>query len=443
MGGFARRATRVATDRGGATAVIAAIAIPPLLMAAGASIDLTRALVVKSRLEMAIDAAGLAVGSSQGTNDQLQAVMKRHFDANYPATKLGVPATPVMTITGDVINISATADVDTTLMRLAGFNTLTVAAKNQITREINGLEVVMVLDNTGSMSGSKLVSLKTAATDLTNILFGSQTVATKLKIGVVPFVTTVNIGTGNSALISNLGASPSYPASAPWKGCIEERPSPHDVSDEDAATGGKWPRWFWPKTLSPTWPAVSNQFIANITGPNRACPTAITPLTSAKPTVINAINAMLAYSGSGTQGNVGMVWGWRVISPGSPFTEGLPYDTTGWKKAIIMMTDGENNFISSEYTAYGRLSEGRLGTTNATTARAVIDSRFLQVCTAVKNLHVQVYTVLFETNDATAQQVVHDCATSPAQFFNSPTEADLEAAFHTIGTQLSNLRLSQ
>ncbi len=67
-----------------------------------------------------------------------------------------------------------------------------------------------------------------------------------------------------------------------------------------------------------------------------------------------------------------MVWGWRVISPTEPFTEGVAYDDDTWQKVIIVLTDGANTIDDesthngSNYSAYGYLNEGRLGTTSST-----------------------------------------------------------------------------
>ena len=65
-----------------------------------------------------------------------------------------------------------------------------------MTRSASGLELVLVLDNTGSMTqDNKLTSLKTAATTLVNILTGGQNSVPKLWMGLVPFSQAVNIGT--------------------------------------------------------------------------------------------------------------------------------------------------------------------------------------------------------------------------------------------------------
>ena len=42
---------------------------------------------------------------------------------------------------------------------------MVVGAKAQITRAVNKIELALVLDTTGSMSGARLTSLKTAATE--------------------------------------------------------------------------------------------------------------------------------------------------------------------------------------------------------------------------------------------------------------------------------------
>ena len=181
-------------EQTGNIAVIFALALIPIVIGSGAAVDFSRAYMVKSRLSHAIDQAGLAVGSSNPSSD-LNDVLNRYFAANYPTEKLGVPANPVMTINDGVIEISATADVETAFLKLIGMNSITVAANSQIVRETTGIEVVLVLDNTGSMSQSgKIDALRVAAQDMVDILFEDEQNPEKIFMGLVPFVATVNIG---------------------------------------------------------------------------------------------------------------------------------------------------------------------------------------------------------------------------------------------------------
>ena len=40
---------------------------------------------------------------------------------------------------------------------------------------------------------------------------------------------------------------------------------------------------------------------------------------------------------------LGATWGWRVLSPTAPYSEGAAYNDADTQKALILMTDGENN----------------------------------------------------------------------------------------------------
>ena len=97
---------KLARERRGGVALIFGLSMLPIAIGAGLALDLGRAYIVESRLAYALDAAGLAVGSSTGSTSELQALMQSYFDANYPAAELGIPATPTMNIISDEIHIN-------------------------------------------------------------------------------------------------------------------------------------------------------------------------------------------------------------------------------------------------------------------------------------------------------------------------------------------------
>ena len=440
--------------RRGVTAVTFAIALLPLLVMAGTAIDVSRAFIVKQRLGFAIDAAALAVGASTGTTAELTTLMQQYFNANYPATKLGVPATPVMTLSGKTVNITASAEVDTAFMRIVGYDKVAVEASTTVVRESVGLEVAMVLDTTGSMSGTKLSELKTAANDFVGILFGDKTVGTNLYVGVVPFSGSVNVGSADpEGLIADAGNSSSSdfagfvapdhspflddglteqawhccspPPPPPWNGCVLARSYPNDVQDTDIATGGGWTK------------------LTDSDG-DWNCPVAIQPLTNQRSLIESKISALSA--NGWTHIHFGAMWGWRVLSPTAPYTTGHAYSDPDYQKAIVIMTDGENTMPQSwdysPYTAYRRLSDGDLGSTNQSTAESNLDSRLTEVCTNMKAEGIIVYTITFEVSSTTTQNLLRNCATDNAKYFNSPDSATLHSAFEVIATDLSNLRIS-
>lgn len=83
------------------------------------------------------------------------------------------------------------------------------------------------------MAGSKLTALKTASHDLVDILFGEDTTAENLWIGVVPFSQTVNIGTNHSAWLDQTHFSSLNWGTTSWAGCVDARYSAgRDVTDD-------------------------------------------------------------------------------------------------------------------------------------------------------------------------------------------------------------------
>lgn len=212
-------------------------------------------------------------------------------------------------------------------------------------------------------------------------------------------------------------------------------------------------------------------------GPNSQCTrTPILPLTSNPSTVINTINAMQAEGG--TNIHEGAVWGFRVLSPGEPFSEGGPYNEA-ISKVMIIMTDGENtayqtnNLNGASYnSAYGfpynsmnnkaastsggtveRLGKlanptntGAVGVNNAHLVTEM-NTRTSQTCANAKAAGITVYTIGLATNKVTqstqavVQAMLTNCATTPdrARFPNQSSE--LKAVFESIANDLSALRL--
>lgn len=447
-------ANDIRADRRGVTAVIFVIALVPIAVASGASIDMGRAYVVKARLAYALDAAGLAVGSATTTDeDELNQIMQDYFDANYPESRLGTPATPEMEIIGNEIHLSVDADVETTLMNVVGIHSISVSTTSVVIRETKGLEVAMVLDVTGSMSGTKIESLKEAANDFIDILFGDLAENDRVKISVVPFSQTVNIGTNNSTFVKDIDSRFN---GTTWGGCIEERVTPNDTNDDYVASNaanGRWRAYGWQDTNN-----SENNYppITATKGPNKNCVSAaILPLTSVKATLQDKIDSMTI--GGNTHVPIGAVWGWRTLSPTEPFTEGSPYGDDEFDKAIIIMTDGENTFSTDtdKYSGYGRPTNtagpppgarhsSKLNCGSETQCVNRINTRQTTVCDNIKAAGITVYTVGFAlAGNNTALNLLRDCATDTSKFFDSPTNEDLKDAFKQIGTELSNLRIGQ
>lgn len=396
--GFLGHCRHLVAAKDGVVGVTFALSLIPLLLSVGLSIDLGRAYIVKQHLTNTTDAAGLAIGSAidaNTTNAQIQAVLDNFFNANFPSGSLGTVTSSSYTYNGTIITVSAQAEVETTFMKIASINSMSVSATSEITRQENNLELVMVLDNTGSMNSSgKIGDLKTAANSLIDILFGTDTVSSQVQIGLVPFSGTVNIGTSNASYISN---------SSGWNGCVLAQTSPDDMNDN--YTG--------------PWDPLSSS----------GCPSTLTPLTNVKSTLTSAVSSMSA--GGYTHINYGSVWGWRVISNAEPFTEGVSYGTADTTKAMIILTDGEN-YKSNSSTAYK----------NDYQTVANLDAKLETVCTNIKTENIIVYTITFQLSDPITQALFESCATDTGKYYNSPTGAELSRVFRAIAAELKQLHVS-
>ena len=99
----------------------------------------------------------------------------------------------------------------------------------------------------------KMDALKAASHTLINDLFRDESTSESIKMGLVPFVTTVNIGNGREGrnpFVPNSSINKYPPIDLSWKGCVEARQSPHDTLDtydNRGVTGvsGKWAPYYW------------------------------------------------------------------------------------------------------------------------------------------------------------------------------------------------------
>jgi hypothetical protein len=101
-------------------------------------------------------------------------------------------------------------------------------------------------------------------------------------------------------------------------------------------------------------------------------------------------------------------------------------------------------YPGGDYSAYGRLSEGRLGTTNKGTANNILDARMLDMCETIKAQDIIMYTITFGgTPNTGTQQLFRDCATEDDMYFHAPTNSQLQQVFVTIADELSKLRIAE
>ena len=185
-------------------------------------------------------------------------------------------------------------------------------------------------------------------------------------------------------------------------------------------------------------------------GPNNMCDSRpITPLTNDRQTVDTAIDDLIAqgYTNIGE----GVMWGWRVLSPAEPFTEGLPKNTPNNQKVLVVMSDGANtlnaasNHNQSNYSAWGYGVTDRLAAASKTSSgyTAAMNTMMQSACGNVRDDGVVVYSIAYNlAGDPTARAQLKNCASTADNYFEAGSEADLIKAFEAIGMDLNALRIA-
>ena len=283
---------------------------------------------------------------------------------------------------------------------------------------------------------------------------------------------------------------------AQWKGCVEARLPPFDVTDtppDPRDPNTLFTPYFWPdepgtaaqgaasgnlnnfmddSTTVPTGWATGNEDTfwlsilkydgtnrnATITetgpvtsGPNRACPDELLRLTNNRNRITGMIASLSEWQGGGTISSEGLMWGWRTLSPNAPFADGVAYGTKGTSKFLVLMTDGENEIggnnlggaVFSHYSAYNYLNAGNFPTENFQDATKHLDQRLALACKNAKDKGIQVITILFRVNTPEAQKLLRECASDGKFFYQASNQSDLQRAFADVAATIGRVRLTR
>lgn len=453
-------------DRRGSVSMMFVVLIIPLIACVGMAVDLGRAYRIRAIAQNAIDSAVLAAGKAAQTNSSTPltsatTAATNYFNAAKPTNVLSSTisfsgnanntvftvtgttwvSTPFLSILSRLSNAGAEAGAPSACGSKYACLKVVTTASASIAAGGNGgsnVEVALMLDVTGSMDGSKITTLISAANDLVDTIIWTDQSQYTSRVAIAPFAPTVNVGNYFTAITGSSTSQSSQ--SCGWSGwgwnaqwtcwtnnfsigpCVVDRTGTQAYTDAVPATGQYLPSYYsatgsTSSTCTPT--------------------TSIVPLTSDKTTLHTAINSLDA--NGGTAGALGTAFAYYLLSPnwatiwGTASAPGSYSDLTTLnsngapklQKYAILMTDGDYNIMGGQ---------------NASTSTA--NTAALSLCTAMKNRSIVVYTVGFELSNNTAKTMLTSCATSSSYFYDASSEAALVAAFRDIALKISSLRLT-
>lgn len=439
----------------GATLPIVGLVFLVLVVAVGLAVDYGRAQMVQSKLQASLDAAALAaatVGNNEATEAQKLAVKQREankfMEANFPTDYMQTlyPAGGdqyitefLMTDDGKGLSLTARGRVSTALMRIAGFDTVDVSAYTEISVDTarGGLEVVMVLDNTGSMNGSaggetRMTALKRSAKKLVNDIYVEGIADPQRSyVGIVPFSFAVNVGNAKSpgSRWKRANATSSTAIAAPVN-CIYPDNTVTPLADPPAPNRAP-PSRNTNYAATDTPPSSGDTLFYNEYFDNGCGTVSMSAMSRNKVAIDNAIDAMIT-TGQ-TRIDLGAVWGWRMLSPRwrgywahSDPALPLPYDTPEMNKVMILLTDGRNEVYGNNQTVLDRAN-----------------ARLSNVCESAKQQGIVIYSITLHLNDANTQNRMRNCASTTDHYFHVAPGGSLDEVFSKIADSLANLRISR
>ncbi|MEW4466775.1 TadE/TadG family type IV pilus assembly protein [Parasphingorhabdus sp. JC815] len=208
------------SDTAGNTMALGAAALLPIAGMIGGGVDIGRAYMAKARLQQACDAGALAgrramSGEVMSASDKAEAL--KYFNFNFQEGVFGT--NPFKPVGGEenprfvdgpddrTVKGFAQTTIDTSIMRIFGYTQMTLKVDCTSRLDIGNVDVMMVLDVTGSMrrkpdgsstsdeSLKRITGLKKAVKEFYDILGpGGGTSGSQIRYGFMPYNAMINVG---------------------------------------------------------------------------------------------------------------------------------------------------------------------------------------------------------------------------------------------------------
>ena len=394
-------------NRSGGVAVTFGLVLIPLLIAAGIAIDYGRASSTRITLQAALDAAALSAASAvELSTDERVELGKTIFQANLPDNLKGNQIAPEINFTDTTVSASVDMNMPTSVLQVAGISTMDVGAAAEIPILPQGkAEVVLVLDYSDSMfDNDKYIQMRDAAKSMVERLTSAGD-NRNIRFGIVPFAAMVYTDLPSSYV---RGAGPT----GIWTGCTQDRRHPHNTTADAPDTADDATKW---GELVGYYAANPDQCDLY---PQRDLK--VLPLSDDFGVITSKLDAMTPHAL--THIALGLEFGWHVVSPNAPFTEGVAYSDTDTLKVIVLLTDGMQ-------TARGWGSGDSSSVENA-------EDNLEDMCEAIKDDGIHLFTISFDLTESDTNDRLEDCA-SPSQYFVAGSnDGELQASFDQIGARI-------
>lgn len=452
---------RFQKDESGNVAILFGMTMTMLLFAVGAAIDVSSAVSQKGKLQEYSDAAVLAAVASG--EEEPQAIKKIVRDMLETQNTEQWDLDWDVVIEGNTVTVVANTEYDTQLLGFAGYNKMDFKVLSQaLMPEDIPINISLVLDRTGSMSGDNMTALKSASAKLVDIFSNYED---DTRVAVVPFAEYVNVGMdarnetwidvpADATVTIPAGECYDYTPRTCTGGTTPETQTryndgvPYEVTVDvcNGWTDEPVQNYCPPERTEVTeWrgcigsrdgeynktAAYKGKRIPGIM--NESCGEEVLPLTTDMNSVKAKIDSLTA-TNEQTYIPVGLINGWRMLDADKPW-DSLSNKEEKRKRALVLMSDGKNT--KSLTDPYNGTHTGN--DEDAANAISAV------LCNNIKEAGIDIYAVAykFSSGDDKAKDVIRHCASSSSQFFDAQSPEELEAAFDEIGNSLFEVRLTR
>ena len=212
----------------GNTLAMVATGLVPMAGIIGSGVDLSRAYMVKTRLQQACDAGVLAGRRAMGDgsyDSSAQSQTNNFFNTNFPVDYLDTTNrvfSPVGSSSSSSVTATASATLPTVVMKIFGNDDINISVDCKAVLEIANSDITMVLDSTGSMTLSiddgasgtttRLAALKASMKSFYDIIDAAASgTGSRIRYSMVPYNGTINVGNLLMDLNSDYMISGTYP----------------------------------------------------------------------------------------------------------------------------------------------------------------------------------------------------------------------------------------
>lgn len=506
----------------GTVSLIFGIAAVFLFSLIGGAVDYSRWNDARSRTADALDAALLNAARSlqtSQTKEEAIAAAEQSFLENARAQLKVVNPKVTISVAADGTSLegTATGKIKTPFMGLMHFHALNVTTTSKVGFGIGSgsgqggsdLEISMMLDVTGSMcndgsgpctNGTKMDALKSAASDLVNIVLKGGAGSSAARIALVPFATYVRLGRNNDGptetlmkKVTNLDATwtgwynewsncsnssgatsenagvwscathtPAHAVNWRLAPCVTERTGAE--AQTDAAPGSNaWIIGMDSTRRQLSWDSADTPIaVGDGKGQTNADPSEqwnyndggmcwdgdekniVMPLTNDKSALLGRINDLVGYGGTG--GTLGTMWTWYTLSANWTNVWKLTEQPGSYSDTVASGSNPPKLRKIAVLMTDGVYNAQR-GWLEQDPVQMATDAK--AVCANMKAKGIEIYTVGFDldalppADKARAIDTLQTCGTDLHHFYEALDAEQLKQSFRDIAMQLAQIYIAR